>query len=251
MDTPCTHQGLIRHPEPRTPAGCEECLKAGGRWVHLRLCLTCGHVGCCDASPNRHATEHFHATQHPIVESYGSGDRWRWCYVDRVIVDLPAPAAELDPPASPASSVSPPEPTAEPAAGPGGLLSRVMGSLHRRNYLVGVIDDPVSARRGAHALEIYGFPADDVVLQLGSEISARMQRSDFADLVREATLEEGSICRDYNEMARGGALLSVHTPTHGDVRRACHILTAYGAHSLLHFGDWAISEVPAEERCWT
>ena len=59
---------------------CEDCVKMGGRWVHLRLCLQCGHVGCCDDSPNRHATGHFHATGHPVIRSAEPGEDWRWCY---------------------------------------------------------------------------------------------------------------------------------------------------------------------------
>jgi len=62
--------------------GCEECLKMGSSWVQLRLCLTCGHVGCCDSSPNRHGTKHFHQTGHPIIQSFERGENWRWCYVD-------------------------------------------------------------------------------------------------------------------------------------------------------------------------
>ena len=77
----CTHLAQIRTVDPRTE-GCEECLATGGRWVHLRLCLSCGHVGCCDSSPNRHATKHFRATTHPIVRSAEPGEEWRWCYVD-------------------------------------------------------------------------------------------------------------------------------------------------------------------------
>jgi uncharacterized UBP type Zn finger protein len=60
---------------------CEDCVKMGGRWLHLRLCLQCGHVGCCDDSPNRHATGHFHATGHPVIRSAEPGEDWRWCYV--------------------------------------------------------------------------------------------------------------------------------------------------------------------------
>ena len=67
--------------------GCEECLKTGGRWVHLRLCLSCGHVGCCDSSPNRHATKHFHDTSHPLVQSFQPGEDWIWCYVDEVALE--------------------------------------------------------------------------------------------------------------------------------------------------------------------
>ncbi len=64
----CTHMSEIRNVKPRTPQGCEECLKMGDTWVHLRLCLICGHVGCCDSSKNKHATKHFHSTKHPIMQ---------------------------------------------------------------------------------------------------------------------------------------------------------------------------------------
>ncbi|MQY09182.1 ubiquitin carboxyl-terminal hydrolase 14 [Actinomadura macrotermitis] len=73
-------------PEPVTPQGCQECLAEGTRWVHLRLCLTCGHVGCCDSSPQRHATKHFHGEGHPIVRSFEPGEDWRWCFADELIV---------------------------------------------------------------------------------------------------------------------------------------------------------------------
>jgi len=86
MDNQCTHLDQIRDVEPRTPQGCEECLKSGSAWVHLRLCLECGHVGCCDSSPNTHATKHFHATQHAIMQSFQPGEDWRWCYVDEMEV---------------------------------------------------------------------------------------------------------------------------------------------------------------------
>jgi CPA1 family monovalent cation:H+ antiporter len=67
---------------PNTPEGCEECLAAGGTWVHLRLCLQCGHVGCCDSSPERHASKHFESTRHPVMRSFEPGEDWRWCFVD-------------------------------------------------------------------------------------------------------------------------------------------------------------------------
>jgi hypothetical protein len=70
---------------PNTPEGCEECLRDGLTWVHLRLCLTCGHVGCCDSSVGRHAEEHFHETEHPVMRSFEPGEAWRWCYVDEVV----------------------------------------------------------------------------------------------------------------------------------------------------------------------
>jgi uncharacterized UBP type Zn finger protein len=66
--------------------GCEECLKSGDSWVHLRLCMDCGHVGCCDSSKNKHATKHFHRTKHPLVRSIEPGESWIWCYVDEEIV---------------------------------------------------------------------------------------------------------------------------------------------------------------------
>ena len=69
--------------------GCPECLEAGDTWVHLRECLVCGHVGCCDSSRNKHATKHFHATKHPVMRSVEPGERWGWCYVDEVLVTLP------------------------------------------------------------------------------------------------------------------------------------------------------------------
>jgi Na+/H+ antiporter len=70
---------------PRTPQGCERCLAEGTHWVHLRLCLTCGRVGCCDSSPQRHATAHFHEAEHPVMRSFESGEAWRWCYVDEQV----------------------------------------------------------------------------------------------------------------------------------------------------------------------
>ena len=83
----CSHLGPIRPVSPRTPEGCEECLKTGSYWVHLRLCLECGHVGCCDQSPGKHATKHFHRTSHPIMRSFEPSESWGWCYVDDVMLD--------------------------------------------------------------------------------------------------------------------------------------------------------------------
>jgi uncharacterized UBP type Zn finger protein len=88
----CEHEIGLNPVPPRT-SGCEECLKAGTRWVHLRLCLACGHVGCCDSSPGRHATQHFRQTDHPVIASYEPGERWAWCYADDAEVDVP-PGAE-------------------------------------------------------------------------------------------------------------------------------------------------------------
>ncbi len=87
----CKHVDQVREVQPRTPSGCEECLAMGSGWVHLRLCMSCGHVGCCDSSPNRHATAHFHQAHHPIVRSFEPGEDWGWwCYVEEVLLK-PAP----------------------------------------------------------------------------------------------------------------------------------------------------------------
>jgi uncharacterized UBP type Zn finger protein len=82
----CTHLDQINPDAVPSSNGCEECLKIGSTWVHLRLCLTCGKVGCCDSSPNRHATKHFHEAGHPIVRSFQPGEDWAWCYVDEVFL---------------------------------------------------------------------------------------------------------------------------------------------------------------------
>lgn len=87
MSDRCTHMDMIHDVTPRTPDGCEECLQSGDTWVHLRICLTCGHVGCCDASPNRHATKHHHATRHPIIQSFERGEDWVWCYIDEISLE--------------------------------------------------------------------------------------------------------------------------------------------------------------------
>lgn len=78
----CSHFDEIKVVTP-SAEGCEDCLKTGDTWVHLRLCETCGHVGCCDSSPNKHATKHFHHTQHPIIKSFERGEEWGYCYPDQ------------------------------------------------------------------------------------------------------------------------------------------------------------------------
>jgi uncharacterized UBP type Zn finger protein len=80
------HLKMIQPTVLPSAAGCEECLQTGDSWVQLRLCLTCGHVGCCDSSPNAHARRHFLAIGHPIVQSFEPGERWRWCYVHEIEV---------------------------------------------------------------------------------------------------------------------------------------------------------------------
>jgi CPA1 family monovalent cation:H+ antiporter len=86
IEAPCEHlRDTDSCAAARTPEGCEECLRDGTTWVHLRLCLQCGHVGCCDSSEMKHATAHFHETQHPVMRSIEPGEAWRWCFVDEVV----------------------------------------------------------------------------------------------------------------------------------------------------------------------
>jgi hypothetical protein len=89
MAARCAHLHSVKPVRPHS-AGCEECLALGDTWVHLRLCRTCGHVGCCDDSKNKHATKHFHSTGHPIVTSVEPGEHWSWCYVDEMVLELPS-----------------------------------------------------------------------------------------------------------------------------------------------------------------
>ena len=93
LSNPCKHVTATtpRHTH-RPREGCVDCMKIGGQWVHLRLCLACGHVGCCDSSPGHHATKHAKRTGHPVIASFEPGERWAWCYVDQAEVDVPAEA---------------------------------------------------------------------------------------------------------------------------------------------------------------
>ncbi len=93
---PCSHRSSIRIVTP-SARGCEECLKTGSPWVHLRLCRSCGHVGCCDSSPNRHARAHWQATGHPVIEGYDPPEGWGWCYEDGTVVRLPDQTPQLGP----------------------------------------------------------------------------------------------------------------------------------------------------------
>jgi uncharacterized UBP type Zn finger protein len=85
MSEPCQHLDQIKI-KRTSKNGCEDCLKTGDSWVHLRLCLTCGYVGCCDSSKNKHATKHFHKVKHPLVRSIEPGESWVWCYIDEVML---------------------------------------------------------------------------------------------------------------------------------------------------------------------
>ncbi|NIO42356.1 MAG: hypothetical protein GTO41_20710 [Burkholderiales bacterium] len=84
----CSHRDFIQDLTPRTE-GCEKCLEIGDTWVHLRMCMTCGHVGCCSESKNNHAAKHFHATNHPIMRSIEPGENWLWCFVDETQLSPP------------------------------------------------------------------------------------------------------------------------------------------------------------------
>ena len=89
MSAVCSHTDQIDlDVTPSSTEGCSECLRTGGRWVHLRMCMSCGEVGCCDNSPNRHATKHAHATQHPIISSREPGEDWLYCYPDDLMFVL-------------------------------------------------------------------------------------------------------------------------------------------------------------------
>ena len=87
MDDSCSHLDRVADVAPSS-IGCEDCLRLGGRWVHLRMCMSRGHVGCCDSSPNHHATAHFHSAGHPIIQSYEPGDEWWYCYVDDLAFEV-------------------------------------------------------------------------------------------------------------------------------------------------------------------
>ena len=90
MAATCTHLDHVRITElPEAVDGCAECLQTGGKWCHLRICLHCGHVGCCDDSPGRHATAHARADGHPIIRSIQPGEEWSWCYADEVAMVIP------------------------------------------------------------------------------------------------------------------------------------------------------------------
>jgi Zn-finger in ubiquitin-hydrolases and other protein len=89
MAAECTHLDMVEVTElPASIPGCEDCLKIGGRWLHLRMCETCGHIACCDSSPNKHASKHAAEVDHPIARSAEPGEDWSWCYVDELMFRL-------------------------------------------------------------------------------------------------------------------------------------------------------------------
>jgi hypothetical protein len=98
----CTHLDTIEITElPASVEGCEDCLPVGGEWCHLRICLTCGHVGCCDSSPGRHASAHSLSSGHPIIRSIQPGEDWSWCFVDELTMRIPEIEGEPRIPPSP------------------------------------------------------------------------------------------------------------------------------------------------------
>jgi uncharacterized UBP type Zn finger protein len=86
MEKKCTHLNRIKNVQPQT-LGCEECLALGDEWVHLRLCMSCGHVGCCNESKNKHAEKHYKSKRHPIIKSFEPGETWGYCYIDDVFFE--------------------------------------------------------------------------------------------------------------------------------------------------------------------
>jgi uncharacterized UBP type Zn finger protein len=100
--TACTHLGQVQASQlPASVDGCEDCLRAGGAWLHLRICLECGHVGCCDDSPKRHARAHAASANHPIIRSLEPGEEWSWCFVDEIALAIPSVHGETKIPPSP------------------------------------------------------------------------------------------------------------------------------------------------------
>jgi uncharacterized UBP type Zn finger protein len=88
--TACSHLGHTRVTQlPESVAGCEDCLATGDGWLHLRICLECGKVGCCDSSPNRHASAHARTSEHPLIRSIEPGEQWCWCFVDQIALLIP------------------------------------------------------------------------------------------------------------------------------------------------------------------
>jgi Zn-finger in ubiquitin-hydrolases and other protein len=88
MKDTCAHPDQIQKVTPGA-SGCEDSMRGGGGWLHLRLCLTCGRVGCCDSSPNKHVTKHYHATKHPLIRSFEPGEEWVWRYADELFFESP------------------------------------------------------------------------------------------------------------------------------------------------------------------
>ena len=98
----CSHLDTIEITElPEEVAGCEDCLASGGVWLHLRICLACGHVGCCDDSPNRHASAHAASGEHPIIRSLEPGEDWCWCFEDQIAMRIPQITGQTKIPPSP------------------------------------------------------------------------------------------------------------------------------------------------------
>ena len=88
MSDSCTHLGDLQTQKGPSGTGCVECLAMGSGWLHLRRCIECGHIGCCDSSPHKHATAHFHETTHPLIQSFEPGEDWIWCYADDIGLEI-------------------------------------------------------------------------------------------------------------------------------------------------------------------
>jgi uncharacterized UBP type Zn finger protein len=98
----CSHLNQIEITQlPESVEGCEDCLREGTPWLHLRICLSCGHVGCCDDSPEQHASHHAEDTQHPIIRSLQPDEDWSYCYIDEIVMEIPEVGGHTEIPASP------------------------------------------------------------------------------------------------------------------------------------------------------
>ncbi|MGB0346184.1 MAG: UBP-type zinc finger domain-containing protein [Balneolaceae bacterium] len=84
----CEHKHMVEITEPKTDIVCRDCLSSGDSWVHLRMCMTCGYIGCCDSSKNKHARKHFYRNEHPIIRSVEPGESWQYCYIDNKMLRL-------------------------------------------------------------------------------------------------------------------------------------------------------------------
>jgi diadenylate cyclase len=246
VEKDCVHTDQIRAVAPRSD-GCEECLQSGDDWVHRRLCLTCGHVGCCDDSKNRHATAHFHSTGHPVIESLESGENWRWCYVDEVLLSSKADEAGAPPgesenmtPDEAEPSIRQPLPAVggSPAAGPRiGMFKSICQRVRRCNKtnLEPTIELAVEiareGREGRRIGTLFTFGDADAVLARSRPLilDPLAGHSEQARQIRDPNLR-GTI----KELAQlDGAFV---VSDQGIVVSACRYLDAMASDVLLPYG---------------
>ena len=259
MATGCKHLDQIQDVTPSAD-GCEDCLKTGETWVHLRLCESCGHVGCCDDSKNKHATEHFHATRHPVIRSLEPGETWHWCYLDELIFSTDDDSkratssrgrAETGSPAvretTPGNAVLPPgrifPGVADPArarqdaGGNGGMFKTICGKVRRcnRKNLEPVIELAVEiareGREGRRIGTLFTFGDADAVLARSRPLilDPLAGHADEARNIRDPNLR-GTI----KELAQLDGAFVVSDA--GVVVSACRYLDAVASDVVLPFG---------------